>query len=65
MGNMKITCIQCEAEFEFSINEQRRFKEMNFDMPKRCPSCRKKKMKLSDDQNRNHPHSKRHDKLEF
>jgi hypothetical protein len=60
--NKKIICIQCEREFEFSINEQLRCKKMNFDIPKRCPDCRKKKLKISDDQNKNHLRNKRHDK---
>lgn len=42
MENMVITCIQCETEFEFSIDEQIRHRKMNFDDPKRCDSCRKK-----------------------
>ena len=43
MENMVITCIQCETEFEFSIDEQIRYRKMNFDDPKRCHSCRKRK----------------------
>lgn len=42
LENMVITCIQCEKEFEFSIDEQIRHRKMNFDDPKRCHSCRKK-----------------------
>ena len=43
-----ITCVQCENEFEFSIVEQKNFRERGFDPPKRCPSCRKKKSKVLD-----------------
>jgi hypothetical protein len=48
MENMMINCIQCGTDFEFSVNDQIRHREMNFDDPKRCPDCRKRKSRLTD-----------------
>jgi uncharacterized protein with PIN domain len=48
MENKTITCIQCEMEFEFTIDDQLRYKKMNFDEPRRCPDCRKNKLKTTD-----------------
>ncbi len=59
MENMIITCIQCGAEFDFSIDDQIRHREMKFDNPKRCPACRKHKSKLKDDQDRKFNHRKK------
>jgi hypothetical protein len=52
MENMIILCIQCGAEFEFSIVDQLRYRKMNFDDPKRCPACRKRKSRLTDFQDK-------------
>jgi DNA-directed RNA polymerase subunit RPC12/RpoP len=51
MENKIITCIQCEKEFEFSIHDQLRYEKMNFDEPRRCPDCRKNKLRPTDSQN--------------
>ena len=51
MKNRTFICIQCGTEFGFTINEQRRYEKMGFDDPRRCPVCRKKKTKQTDDQN--------------
>ena len=48
MENMVITCIQCEEDFEFTVEEQEKLKKRGFDAPLRCPQCRKHK-------SRNHP----------
>jgi hypothetical protein len=45
MGDMTITCIQCEQPFLFTVAEQERFLAMGFDTPRRCPECREKKVK--------------------
>jgi hypothetical protein len=42
-----ITCVQCNTEFEFIDSEQRYYEERGFDVPKRCPECRKHKSKLN------------------
>lgn len=39
------TCIQCESEFIVTVSEQERLRLKGFDIPKRCPACRKHKMK--------------------
>ena len=41
-----ITCIQCEKPFNFSESERQFFESKGFDIPKRCPDCRKKKNKI-------------------
>ena len=45
MKDKRITCIQCEKPFVFSVAEQERFLASGFATPKRCPECRKKKLK--------------------
>jgi hypothetical protein len=45
MGTVILTCIQCEEDFEFSIYEQEKYKHKGFDVPLRCPQCRKNKVK--------------------
>ena len=65
MENMIITCIQCGAEFEFSIDDQIRHKKMNFDNPKRCHACRKKKSKFTDSQNKKFNHRKRNEASDY
>jgi len=45
MEDMLITCIQCENEFRFSIEEQQKFQLLRFDEPQRCQYCRKNKSK--------------------
>ena len=45
MKDKRITCIQCEKPFVFSVAEQERFLASGFANPKRCPECRKKKLK--------------------
>jgi len=65
MESMIITCIQCGAEFEFSIDDQIRHKKMNFDDPKRCHSCRKKKSKFTDSQNKKVNHRKRYEQPNY
>ena len=48
MNDNTITCIQCDQSFPFSESERQRFDLQGFDPPKRCPSCRKNKIKNSD-----------------
>ncbi len=38
-----IECKDCGKNFLFSIDEQEYFKDMDFEQPKRCPACRKRK----------------------
>ena len=46
MATSIITCIQCEADFEFTAEERQRYARQGFDEPKRCPSCRKHRLRL-------------------
>jgi len=54
-----IVCIQCEREFEFSVDEQIHYRKMSFDEPKRCPVCRKRKLKVRDSQDDRYNHKKK------
>ncbi|MHC4459074.1 MAG: zinc-ribbon domain containing protein [Planctomycetota bacterium] len=38
-----ITCIQCDCEFDHTIDEQMYYEQRGFDEPKHCHVCRKKK----------------------
>ena len=39
-----ITCVECSTDFEFSVGEQQKFKELGFtNEPKRCKPCREAK----------------------
>lgn len=43
MENMVITCVQCQEDFEFTVEEQEKLEKRGFDAPLRCPQCRKHK----------------------
>jgi hypothetical protein len=45
---MTLTCISCGCDFEFSTFEQKEFLSKGFDTPKRCPECRRKKVRSGD-----------------
>jgi DNA-directed RNA polymerase subunit RPC12/RpoP len=65
MENKTITCIQCETEFVFTIHDQLRYEKMNFDEPRRCPECRKNKIKTTDFQNTKHHRKKNFSRSKF
>ncbi len=46
METIILECIQCENEFEYTASEQEYCERMEFDDPKRCPYCRKHKLKV-------------------
>ena len=48
MESLYLTCIQCDAPFEFSDNEQGFYRDRGFDTPRRCPVCRKHKSKWTE-----------------
>lgn len=50
MEDRVIRCVQCDSDFEFSRLEQRLFFEKGFDMPKRCPECRRNKKSEREDE---------------
>ena len=60
MEDLTMVCIQCEEEFEFSVLEQKKYEERGYDIPKRCPSCRKHKSRNQDSaEDRRHSNRKR------
>jgi DNA-directed RNA polymerase subunit RPC12/RpoP len=65
MEEMLINCIQCGADFEFSVDDQIRHMEMNFDDPKRCPDCRKRKSKSTGPRDKKLNHRKRSDQIMY
>ena len=46
MESIEIECISCGREFEFTITEQQIYNRKNFDEPKRCPDCRRSKLRV-------------------
>lgn len=46
-----IICIQCGTEFDLSGTNRDKLTMRGFDLPKRCPDCRKKKSKYLVDEN--------------
>jgi len=64
MAELTIVCIQCDREFELDTEQQEYFHSRGFDLPKRCPECRKHKSK----NNRTSRHSedkKKHFRLKY
>jgi hypothetical protein len=53
-----VVCIQCGEEFEFPLEEQARYAGKGFDLPRRCPACRKHKARPASDG----PHHRRKEK---
>jgi ssDNA-binding Zn-finger/Zn-ribbon topoisomerase 1 len=45
MNDKTLVCIQCGKSFVFTSAEQARFLALDFESPRRCPECRKKKAK--------------------
>ena len=41
--DQELLCVQCENIFVVTADEKRRLIERGFDIPKRCPDCRKRK----------------------
>lgn len=65
MENKSIICIQCETEFEFTVADQLRYERMNFDEPRRCPDCRKNKLKGADFQETTHNRKRKSNRFKF
>jgi len=38
-----LTCVECNSEFVFSVDDQQFHAEREYQEPKRCPSCRQTK----------------------
>jgi len=45
MKDKTMTCIQCGNTFVFTAAEHTRFIAHRFDKPKRCPQCRKNRVR--------------------
>ncbi len=43
LKDKRITCLDCEATFTFTLGEQRYFLSKGLSEPKRCPQCRLKR----------------------
>ena len=66
MENKVITCIQCQEDFEFTVEEQEKLKKRGFDAPLRCPQCRKHKSRhLQHEENRKSKSKKRQYRTKF
>ena len=66
MENMVITCIQCEEDFEFTVEEQEKLNKRGFDPPLRCPQCRKNKFRnLQHEENRKSKSKKKQYRMKF
>ena len=59
LADETIVCIQCGEDFIFAYAERRRFRERQFDDPKRCPDCRRHKLKLVSVGDRQQNHRRR------
>ena len=66
MENIAITCIQCQEDFEFTVEEQKKLKKRGFDPPLRCPQCRKHKSRNPQhEENRKSRSKKRQYRIKF
>lgn len=45
MNVFHLQCVQCDAEFTISEEDLERYHQMGFDLPQRCPACRRHKRK--------------------
>ena len=43
MGSLKLKCVDCNEEFEYTDGEQEFYIQKGFNVPKRCTECRAKK----------------------
>lgn len=66
MENKLITCIQCQEDFEFTVEEQEKLEKRGFDAPLRCPQCRKRKSRnFQTEENRKSKSKKKHCRMKF
>jgi NAD-dependent SIR2 family protein deacetylase len=45
LSPQRLQCKDCGETFTFSVGEQEWYKKMDFDVPKRCPVCRRRRKK--------------------
>jgi hypothetical protein len=61
-----IICVQCDTDFELSEKEEEKYNRMGFDLPRRCPLCRKHKSGNSHYQNKKkHKNKKKHFRMKY
>jgi hypothetical protein len=46
MEDLRLWCLQCGQSFTFPVKEQKKYSAQGFNHPKRCPECRRHKIKL-------------------
>lgn len=51
MENVTVVCKDCGTEFVIEAKEQEWYKEQGFELPKRCPSCRKARKQAQRERN--------------
>jgi hypothetical protein len=49
MKDISVSCVQCGNQFILTSHEQERLIVRGFDIPKRCPDCRKHKSRNAHD----------------
>ena len=47
-----IECVDCGTSFEVSAEEQQWYKDKGFNLPKRCPRCRKSRRNQNNNKKR-------------
>ena len=52
MKDKTLSCIQCNGIFTVTVNEQKRLLDRGFNLPRRCPECRRKKSKAHESDER-------------
>lgn len=48
MEDRILDCIQCDESFIHSVKEQARHARHGFDPPRRCPACRRHKVRVDE-----------------
>ncbi|MDJ0856884.1 MAG: zinc-ribbon domain containing protein [Desulfobacterales bacterium] len=48
MNDQILFCVQCEEPFAFNAIEQEKYRQRDFDPPRRCPTCRQHRMRTDD-----------------
>lgn len=64
MSSIDFECIQCGSTFELSEIEIKRFDAKGFDLPRRCPDCRRHKSKEAGSFQK-HPNRKRDYRIKY
>ena len=67
MSDRIILCMQCEKPFVITAQEHARLRGRGFDIPKRCPECRRHKFRLpqNDDTDRDVRKKRRRSRDQF